>query len=210
MQGNPENFSQWFVTNGFFLLFWILTLVAIVLRHRWVRNCYLVFFFVSMLTVGLVFTKTVWPFYHWHVWGRVLPKQKDYFEVWLEDDRGRQVVYDVQAAPPLTTALLNLFFAPRMQLLASRGESDGMALWLLAKANNYKPPSGLPAWLRFPERERSHYQCHGLYENNRISPLWSENDRPFTSLLLKKKRANFGPGPGCAAEFTLLEETRIP
>lgn len=210
MQGAPESLSQWFVTNGFFLLFWILTLVAFVSRHRWVRNCYLAFFFVSMLAVGLIVTKTVWPFYHWHVWGRILPEQKEYLEVWLEDDRGRQVVYDVRAAPPLNPSILNRLFANRMWLLASRGEPDGIARWLLAKANNHKPPSGLASWLRFPSRDRSHYQCHGLYENNRISPSWSENDSPFTSIVLKKKRANFGPGPGCAAVFTLLEEKRIP
>jgi len=202
--------ARWFVANGFFILFWLLTLVAFVSPHRAVKNTYLFFFFVSMVTVGLLIGAPVWPFHQWHLWGRMLPRTADYHEVWLEDDHGQQVIYDLRAVPPLVTSYLNKWHAPGMMRAAQRGESDGRAAWLLARANSYRPPCYLAEWIRFPLKDHSHYQSAGLFEGARISPQWPVDHGRFVSLVIKKKRAAFSSAPGYGADFTMLEEVRLP
>jgi hypothetical protein len=150
--------------------------VAVVTPRRQVKNAYLVFFFSSMLSVGLVIGAPVWPFHDWHLWARMLPRTVNYQEVWLEDSTGRQIVYDLRAVPPLNPAYLNKLIAPRIKMLGEQGEKNPMVEWLLKKANSYQPPAPWSEWIRFPEREYSHYQCAGLYENSRIFPEWPPPD----------------------------------
>ena len=202
--------APWFMANGFFILFWLFTLVAFVTPRRAVRNTYLLFFFVSMTTVGLLIGAPVWPFHHWHLWGRMLSSSVDYYEVWLEDDRGQQVIYDLRAVPPLMPAYLNKRHAPDMLRAAERGELDGRAAWLLEKANDYQPPHCFTEWIRFPLKDKSHYQSAGLFEGARVIPQWPLDHGRFVSLVIKKKRAAFGSAPGYGANFTLLEEVRLP
>lgn len=204
-----ELLMPWFVSNGFFLLFWIFTLVAFVWRQRQVRKAYLVFFFLSMLAVGLVIQSPVWPFHNWDLWNRTLPRNVEYFEVWVEDESGSQFVYDLRAVPPLNPAYLNKLYTPRILASAKDGRPDATAGWLLEKINAYDPSPSFGSKLLFPERELSHYQCAGLYEGQHIIPEWPARHGRFVNLVIKKKRAIFGEGPGCAGEFSILQETSV-
>jgi hypothetical protein len=203
-------FVPWFTSNGFFLVFWIFTLVAVVTPRRQVKNAYLVFFFSSMLSVGLVIGAPVWPFHDWHLWARMLPRTVNYQEVWLEDSTGRQIVYDLRAVPPLNPAYLNKLIAPRIKMLGEQGEKNPMAEWLMKKANSYQPPAPWTEWIRFPEREYSHYQCAGLYENSQFFPEWPRTHPAFDRIIIKTKRAVFVDGTGCGGNFTTLSELRVP
>ena len=205
-----ESFVSWFSSVGYFIVFWICTLIAFVSPRRRAKQAFLIFFFVSMATVGLVIGSPVWPFHQWHLWARILPRTLDYYELWLEDERGHQLIYDLRAVPPMNPAYANRAYAPRMLQAARRSEADGMVNWLLAKANDHRPSPSLFECLRFPERELSHYQCAGLYENRRVFPEWPADHGEFVTLVIKKKRALFPRSSGSEAEFTLLEETRLP
>jgi hypothetical protein len=200
----------WFVANGFYILFWLLTLAAFVSPRRAVKNSYLLFFFVSMAIVGLLIGAPVWPFHQWHLWGRMLPSSVDYHEVWLEDDLGQQVIYDLRAVQPLMPAYINKRHAPDMLRAAERGEPDGRAMWLLERANSYRPSCYLAEWIRFPLKDQSHYQTAGLFEGARVNPHWPADHRRFVRLVIKKKRVVFSNAPGYGANFTLLEEVRLP
>ena len=200
----------WFLSDGFFILFWLFTCLAFVAKRQAAKRLYLVFFFTSMLAVGLIIGRPMWPFHPWHVWARLLPNPAEYREVWLEDEAGRQFVYDLRATPPLSPALFNTIYAPKLGSPAHRESASILVRWLLAKANDHEPPSGSDGWLSFPEREYSHYQCEGLYENAQIRPAWPDEHGKFVRLVIQKKRADFGERPGGKTHFTIIEQVRFP
>ena len=199
------------VTKGFFVLFWCVTIIAFMSRSRTVRNLYLGFFFASMLIPAVGGIRwALWPFHNWNLWPGVLAHDLDYFELWLEDDRGQQAIYDLRAISPHTPALLNLFYVPRMVVQLEQGEPSPLAAWLLEKANAYEPTTSLRDRFGFPKREPSHYQVRGRYENADISPRWPVNHGTFVALVIKKKHAVFLNRSGVQAQISLVGETRYP
>lgn len=163
-----------------------------------------------MLTVGLLMDSPVWPFHQWHLWARILPERVDYYEVWLEDDDGKNYIYDLRAVPPLNPSYLNAVHAPKMFDSRERESVKEKARWLVDRANSYQLSQSITNRLRFPEREYSHYQSAGLFEGERVSPQWPVEHGRFVCLVIKKKRAVFSKSPGYNANFTLLDEVRLP
>jgi hypothetical protein len=199
------------VTKGFFVLFWCLTLAAFLSRSRAVKHLYLACFFSALLAAGLGGEGfLLWPFHNWNLWPRVLPREKEYFEIWLEDERGRQIIYDPRAVAPMNTAFLNLMHGPRMWAQGERNERSIVAEWLLERSNVFTPQSSLSSRLQFPVKDLSFYEGRGLYENVHVTPAWPADHGAFVALIVRKKHAAFGPPPGAQTRFTLAGEHRFP
>jgi hypothetical protein len=203
------------VSKGFFIFFWCVTLVAFMSRSRELRNIYLRFFFATLFAAGIGGQGfLVWPFHNWNIWPQILPREKEYIEVWLEDNQGHQIIYNPSAVQPMGSVFLNMMHGWRMWGQGERGERSRMAEWLLERANAYSPrPSALSSLadsLRLPPKDLAYYDGRGLYENAHVSPSWPADHGTFVSLVLKKKHVDFGSPPGARARFTLLGEQRHP
>jgi len=175
--GSAQTFLPWFLSEGFFILFWIITLVAFLVPKACVRRTYLAFFFGSMFAVGLIGMPLVaWPFHHWHLWARILPANVEIFEVGLEDESGNLWAYDSRAARPLVSEVLRRRFAQEM-FAGKNGEM--VAQWLLAKAKTYHPQSAPMSWLEFPVRTPG--------------PRWPEGGGEVAALAVQRTRVELGP-----------------
>jgi hypothetical protein len=182
----------WFLSDGFFILFWVFTLFAFLARSLWIRRAYMVFFFGAMLAVGLIGMPLVaWPFHHWHLWARILPQDFEFCEVGVEDGAGKFLLYDCRAARPLIPEVLRRRVAHQM-LAGEQGEL--IARWLLDKANNYQPRHPLVFWMEFPVRTPG--------------AVWPADHEEFVSLVVRKKRVRLGQSLDDSS-FTVLTEKKF-
>jgi len=199
------------VSSGFFVLFWCLTLAAFMSRSRTARNVYLGFFFAALFAAGIGGQRfLIWPFHNWNLWPQILPREKEYIEVWLEDARGRQIIYDPRAVPPMSSTFLNMMNARRIWDRGERGEKSRVAEWLLERANAYAPRPSVLESLRLSPKDLTYYEGRGRYENADVSPVWPSDHDTFVALILKKKHVAFGPLPGTQARYTLMGVQRHP
>jgi hypothetical protein len=166
----------WFLSDGFFILFWVLTFLAFLVRSPWVCRAYLVFFFGAMFAVGLIGTPLVaWPFHHWHLWARILPDDFEFYEVGVKDGTGNFFLYDCRAARPLIPEILRRRFA--YQILSGK-QGEQIAESLLNMANTYQPQNPVVSWTEFPARTPGAF--------------WPADHEKFVSLVVRKKRVQLG------------------
>jgi len=192
--GNLPLSRAWahFLRDDYFVVFWLLTLVAFVVRQSWLRCLYVLFFFGSMFGIGLLGMSLVaWPFHHWHLWARMLPEKFTFYEVGVEDVSGNVFLYDCLAARPLVPAILRRRFAAQM-LDASHGEV--MAQWLLERANTYHPQSDPLSWIEFPQRTPG--------------ARWPLEHKEFVALVVRSTRVELGQTLGDSV-FTVVKEKKF-
>jgi len=174
--GSMQTFLPWCLSEGFFILFWIITLGAFLVPKACVRRTYLAFFFSSLFAVGLIGMPLVaWPFHHWHLWARILPANIEIFEVGVEDESGKFLAYDPRAAQPLVSEVLRRRFAQEM---FSGKNGELVAQWLLARAKTYHPKSAPMSWVEFPVRTPV--------------PRWPEGRGEVVAIVVQRTRVELG------------------
>ena len=142
----------------FFVAFWLVTGAAVILAERpGVRRGYLVLFLVAMGVPGVAgHAYWLWPLQTWHLWGGVLPKQAEFFDLHVEDARGRRLLYDSRAVPPLLPTQVHLL-AGTLLRDPSAAHRQELAAFLLERANAQRlqvlAGRGAPARLACPTRE---------------------------------------------------------
>lgn len=98
----------------------------------------------------------VWPFFNWHLYPALAPRERTFHQLRAVDDRGREFAYDARAAPPaLSTPIRRI--AGRIPSLDPE-RADALGAFLLAEAESYRrrlASGGMRWWraLRFPRHQ---------------------------------------------------------
>lgn len=189
---------------AFFVLFWLATLVAFVLaRRRIARTAYLGFFLFALILPGLAGGHLwLWPFYTWHLWGGIQPRQAEYYELYVVDGSGQRFLYDRKAIPPiLDTQMHDL--ARRLLQLPPGESADELTTFLLQKANARRslllagdPRPPFPA---FPSRQLSRGWDAELLAHA----------GPFDRVLARRMFCTFSPDAR-QVDVVLVEERLFP
>lgn len=199
-----------FCRDWFFLVFWAATAAAFIWRRPRIRQSYLVFFFGTMVLVGLTgWPLLAWPFHNWHLWGRIIGEQSEYYELCLEDAHGNVVVYDPRAVSPVPSAILNMRIATQLWHHADEPEWREMANWLLDRARHHQPLAQGRTHLGRGKGESGHYECEGFYDGTYVTPHWPEHPDEFVAVVVRKRHALWGRAPA-GSIYTIEGQRRFP
>jgi hypothetical protein len=131
-----ESFTPSQIGAVFFILFWLVTLAAVLMASRpIILRTYLALFFVLLILPGLAGqTYWLWPFQTWHLWGGIQARQAEFHELYVVDSRGHRYLYDRTAIPPLLNTQVH-HLARELLKLPRGASADALTAFLLSHAN---------------------------------------------------------------------------
>ncbi len=188
-------------------IFWIVVAAATLRPSSRLRTLFLASFFGLLIPCGLSH-QSIWPFFAWDMWCRLVPPAVECFEISLVDADSREWRYDFSAVPPACPAIIEQKCGAI--LLGQPDKAPCVAEWLLRRAHELRDsPAGIePRWWctdlgLLPVGPASRESCSGWASEPSSRPA------EFVALVVRKKRARFSTRSDDAG-FDVIAETRFP
>lgn len=124
----PLVFVGFFIAS-FIAIFWY--------RHRYVRETYIVGFFVVLLVISTVSPVALLPFIQWHKFSEPWPQEQVYHEIRVVDTAGNELQYDNRATLAFEGIRMD---ALKIRMLEEYSDEQNAAIaeYMIDQANTYR------------------------------------------------------------------------